>query len=992
MAVESPTTGVRERAAATGWVIRLLPISLFFVSLFPRLMAVGRYVTPDEPIWAYRSVLFREAILSGRWADTLVAGHPGVITTWLGSLGISVQLAVSPETRAAYDWLTTMAYLTPDNVEAYRQLAVFLNGGRTAIAIVNSLGIVGIVLIVQHLWGLRAAVLAGLFLALDPFLSGLAGLFHVDGLCATFATLSLLALSVWMRSAGAARRGGNSWSWLALSGAAAGLAVLSKSPALLLVPVSGLVMIGCLIRRRSTPHPLSLLGFMRIGLTWGLAFLATLLIIYPALWASPSAVLATAGGSANRHLDEALRPTYFLGRVAFVHGPLFYPVVLLWRLSPVFWPALIAGSVSMIRRARTGKGWSEFARPSAWLLAVWAVAFVLAITPAAKKFDRYVLPSVPALLILAALFWAKLAHSRPDKAKLILGLGIAVQSIYWLYFAAYPLSAYNPLVGGPWTAVKVLPVGWGESISAAGRYLAATQPDADQQRALAGVVPSLAPFFPGQTLVGELDDPATADYEIITLGGRQLDPVGAEARTAGLELIHTEHYGGLDQSWVYLRREPAAVSGPPELVERATFGDRFELTAFGQVVADDAVQLTAAWRRLMSLASEDRYTLRIVISDKEDNAWSVLESDFLDAVYFYPPDWTSDDSGNVRYRLDLPPGMPPGTYQIHLRLIDTRTGQSMPVRVGDGDFQGVIYNAGEFVVSLPETIVSASRMQVPIRSGSLWLDGSLQLLGHSAIPPEALAGSEIPLDFFWHAPAGSLPPGLQLVWELRGVDATDPRAVATGSLSRFDSALWRTGESIQEKYQIPLPPDLEPGRYELRFTPLFADGTPVGESLSLGELQINNIGREYELPEPVAVPIEASFSALTLHGMDSAELATRPGEAPEVTLYWENDADHGQVYSIFVHLLDESGNIVLQADHWPGGLPTDILDSGQIVTDRFSLPLPEDLPPGDYRVRIGVYSAESGQRLPVTATGALSAELIGPDYVMLPVVLRVVAP
>ena len=184
----------------------------------------------------------------------------------------------------------------------------------------------------------------------------------------------------------------------------------------------------------------------------------------------------------------------------------------------------------------------------------------------------------------------------------------------------------------------------------------------------------------------------------------------------------------------------------------------------------------------------------------------------------------------------------------------------------------------------------------------------------------------------------------------------------------------------------------EPGRYELRFTPLFADGTPVGESLSLGELQINNIGREYELPEPVAVPIEASFSALTLHGMDSAELATRPGEAPEVTLYWENDADHGQVYSIFVHLLDESGNIVLQADHWPGGLPTDILDSGQIVTDRFSLPLPEDLPPGDYRVRIGVYSAESGQRLPVTATGALPAELIGPDYVILPVALRVVAP
>ena len=224
MAGRAPHLSATRPSATRAWLPRLFPVVLFFISLAPRLVAVGRYITPDELVWVYRSMQFREALLAGRWAGTLVAGHPGVTTTWLGALSMSLQLALSPAARDAYLWLTKTAALTPDNVEAFRRLALFLSGGRVAVAVVNSLGVVAVYLLARRLWpgeesltqrrkdakknlsffaSLRLCVrffslapAAALLLALDPFLVGLSGLFHVDGLSATFVTLALLALAV----------------------------------------------------------------------------------------------------------------------------------------------------------------------------------------------------------------------------------------------------------------------------------------------------------------------------------------------------------------------------------------------------------------------------------------------------------------------------------------------------------------------------------------------------------------------------------------------------------------------------------------------------------------------------------------------------------------------------------------------------------------------------------------------------------------------------
>jgi hypothetical protein len=128
-----------------------------------------------------------------------------------------------------------------------------------------------------------------------------------------------------------------------------GLAILSKTPTLVLLPVTGLALLWAGLARAPRPDRSSETcqvyrgNPLARGLLWAAAAVLTIVLLYPALWSDAAAVLATVGGSANRHLDEALRETFFLGRAVFDPGPLFYPVVLLWRLSPVVWLAALPG-------------------------------------------------------------------------------------------------------------------------------------------------------------------------------------------------------------------------------------------------------------------------------------------------------------------------------------------------------------------------------------------------------------------------------------------------------------------------------------------------------------------------------------------------------------------------------------------------------------------------------------------------------------------------
>ena len=175
-----------------GWFWVVVLFSLAFAS---RTFALARYVTPDEPNWVYRTLNFGAALARGDWAGSVQSGHPGVTTMWLGTLGIAVERALNPASTAeALSWLSRLDRLSSENAEAFRHTGVLLDWARLPVLLVNALGVAGAFLMARRLFGQRVAVLAAFLLALDPFVAGLGGLLHVDGLLTTFSTLSVLAL------------------------------------------------------------------------------------------------------------------------------------------------------------------------------------------------------------------------------------------------------------------------------------------------------------------------------------------------------------------------------------------------------------------------------------------------------------------------------------------------------------------------------------------------------------------------------------------------------------------------------------------------------------------------------------------------------------------------------------------------------------------------------------------------------------------------------
>ena len=76
----------------------------------------------------------------------------------------------------------------------------------------------------------------------------------------------------------------------------------------------------------------------------------------------------------------------------------------------------------------------------------------------------------------------------------------------------------------------------------------------------------------------------------------------------------------------------------------------------------------------------------------------------------------------------------------------------------------------------------------------------------------------------------------------------------------------------------------------------------------------------------------------------------------QITLYWQPGSRILNSYTVFVHYVDSEGRLWAQHDGLPvnAALPTDLRISGEIVEDKHTLNIPEDLPPGEYTLRVGI--------------------------------------
>lgn len=93
---------------------------------------------------------------------------------------------------------------------------------------------------------------------------------------------------------------------------------------------------------------------------------------------------------------------------------------------------------------------------------------------------------------------------------------------------------------------------------------------------------------------------------------------------------------------------------------------------------------------------------------------------------------------------------------------------------------------------------------------------------------------------------------------------------------------------------------------------------------------------------------------------------SEPGGQAGLTVYWKAVKPIPTNYQVFVHLRDESGAVVAQSDKLnPGDYPTHRWPQDRYIRDEHWLHIPEDLPPGEYRLAVGLWLMAEGVRLPV---------------------------
>ena len=502
---------------------------VLMLSLGLRLAGLDVFLVHDEMRWACRSVGFRAGILRGDWAETYRVGHPGVVTMWLGALSIAPRDARAQAACEAFD---DYRHFDDDDLpattkEELSEVGAMVFQGRVGVALFTWLSIIALYFLTRTLLGPRIAVLSLALIALDPFYLALSRFLHTDAVHASLMTLSVLSLLVWARRATLDRP---RLALLLASGAASGLAMVQKSPAVFLVPCAVLLLTASLLRQGVSRA--STVGMLRALALWGVAAAVIYVAAWPAMWGDPLGTIEKVLNTATRYAAEGHTPgNYFLGQAVHDPGWLFYPVVALFRLSPL----TLVGLVGVLARFTT-KGFPGVRSFALAALLSYSVLFGGFMSLGDKMFDRYLLPAIPALMITAAvgLLWLATSFQQWVHSQWSLGrylsprrmsmgvvvLALVVQAVVLLAHHPYYLTYYNPLLGGATQARRALLVGWGEGYDQAAAYLNA-KPGAEELQVTTPTTAAFAPLFDGETWPMDRYYPWRSDYVLFYVSGVQ---------------------------------------------------------------------------------------------------------------------------------------------------------------------------------------------------------------------------------------------------------------------------------------------------------------------------------------------------------------------------------------------------------------------------------------------------------------------------------------
>lgn len=519
---------------------------LFFLLLIallavPRLVGIDRFATIDEPYWLTAGSDFYYALGQRAFANTVYDYHPAVTTMWVIA---AAMLAYFPQYRGLGQGYFDVY---KDSLERF-----LLSHGHTPLGLLTTGRVVQTVVIVilllmmfwllKRLLGSAVAWMGTLLVSFEPFFLGHSRLLNHEGMLSLFAVVSLLALLVYHTSE---RR----LIYVALSGAAAGFAQLTKSSSIVLLPVVGLLILLDVFQRRELPWKRRLAFMLREFGLWLAMLVVAYFVFWPGMWIAPGEMLYQVFGNALSYAFEGSRLSVTGGLQAAqlqfsFHD--FYVIVwsMMWRTTLVAWVGFLLAVVTVVRQ----KWNARIVLLSVFLLgAFFILLFGIA---SGRNSAHYLLTAYVALDIIAAAGYVYAATWIADRVPAsfgrlaipaVAGVAVVLQAASALSFFPYYYTYYNPVMEA-WLPGRDNPnFGYGEGLDLAAFYLA-EKPDAARTTVVAFYGRgAFSYFYPGAT--------------------KELKPVYANMENVPqlIDVIHGSQYVVLYYELEHERNSPANV-------------------------------------------------------------------------------------------------------------------------------------------------------------------------------------------------------------------------------------------------------------------------------------------------------------------------------------------------------------------------------------------------------------------------------------------------
>jgi len=220
-----------------------------------------------------------------------------------------------------------------------------------------------------------------------------------------------------------------------------------------------------------------------------------------------------------------------------------------------------------------------------------------------------------------------------------------------------------------------------------------------------------------------------------------------------------------------------------------------------------------------------------------------------------------------------------------------------------------------------------------------------ELLSVTPATRSVAAGDVLPVEVCWRALAPADKNYTVFVQAIGPNNAVVAGRYTYPGLGSYPTAIWEPGRVFCDTIRLSIPADL---------------AQTLVYRLSVGMLDDEEDRR---LPgiDRNGNPVPPFVGAVRL-----ATLTPGDGQSPHpVTITWYAAEPVPVDYTVFLHLRDEAGQLVAQADGPPlgGWYPTSWWVAGEWVIDAHDFALPADTPPGSYQLVVGLYDPATGERL-----------------------------